>query len=359
MFECLAKYVLAQSEEKIGEISLEDMALCTAWYNSYDKHPEMTEDYAGFPDMLDHWISNVTQPTTETEGFRQQPLLRALLRKIDISGIDKLSPDAIEFLFFSTGLMQRTPHKHLFERPIKCITPHNESLSKRRNQCRGEPGLPCLEEHITILGKDELMTAKPRDIRTLAGIPLTYRGPVSAHKGEVKILGDLPEQCCVVVEDGSCYIRGSILGNIATTHYCEVFENISGTAIARKGSVRAAKILNQATVISKEKDVYCVAVQNSKTVFAGAQLKVKNDAIGSTLYGRQINIDGDSTGNIIHSSFNATAQHFRKTDQRAASVVLRRALNCDDYGETLSPEAAKLLTQARNLHNQQLDLQAP
>jgi hypothetical protein len=190
MFECLAKYVIAQPEEKIGEISLEDLALCTAWYNSFDNQPEMTEEYAGFPDVLDHWISNVTQPTNETEGFRQQPLLRALLRKIEISGIDKLSPCGIEFLFFATGLMQRTPNKHLFERPIKCITPHNESLSKRRNLCRGEPGLPSLEEHITILGIGELMAAKPREIKTLAGIPMTYRGPVSAHKGDVKILGD-------------------------------------------------------------------------------------------------------------------------------------------------------------------------
>ena len=120
MFECLAKYVIAQPQEKIGGISLEDMALCTAWYNSYDKQPEMLEEYASFPDVLDHWVSNVTQPTNETEGFRQQPLLRALLRKIEISGIDKLSPGATEFLSFATlSVSSSTPKIALCHRQVR------------------------------------------------------------------------------------------------------------------------------------------------------------------------------------------------------------------------------------------------
>ena len=93
------------------------------------------------------------------------------------------------------------------------------------------------------LTPEDLQQGGSRDIKVFAGISIPIRGPVLTHKGDTKIIGGIPEDCVMVVEEGNCYVDGKIMGKIAATGKCEVYDTISGVVIARRGDVRAKSIL--------------------------------------------------------------------------------------------------------------------
>lgn len=349
MYETLASFVLKLPREKVSELYLDDVALCAAWFESFQENSEVQDKYSLLRQIFDVWVTEVKPPRTDTMGYRQQPLTRLLVKELTDGNVMRLERDELDFLYFATGLASRSGKLDLFRRTLSCIAPHTKEIEHARKHKQPLPGCPALGRRLAVITAEELKSAELRDVRTFGGLNLPIRGPVYMREGNLLILTDVPSECTVVVDKGSCYIRGDMLGHVATTLGCEVVGNISGVVVARRGSVGARDILNQSTVISKENSVRAMAAEDPRIVFAAREIQISGNAIGGRYLGRKITLGGDLVGGELYATEWAEAVNFVRTEERAVSICLLRGLSCQDYGELLGLESGRMLNSAMKL----------
>lgn len=349
MLENLIEYLNSRDEDQLRAMYLEDVALCSAWYDSHREDPARQQLYAGLPQRFGLWLSNAAPPEAATEGLRQQPLLRFLLTVVEKEGLDALLGDDLAFLLAVWNLIQRSEQREFYARPEECLKPHLHGLRERLQELGEEPGLPGIDERIGIYTIDELRNAPVREAKIFAGLEISIRGPVLAHSGQTKIIGGIPEGCAVVVEEGMCSVNGPVIGNLAATESCDVFDNIAGLVVARRGDVRAANIVNQATAISKEGSVYCRNALQPRLVYGYQSIEISDRVTSGLYFTRNFHAQDEVIGGEIHITERAEAQWFRRTDERPLAFVLRRAINCRDYGEVLNADASRMLVNVTKL----------
>ena len=349
MYETLANYVLKLPREKVSELYLDDVALCAAWYESYQENSGIQETFGMLRQLFDVWVNEVTPPRTDTMGYRQQPLSRSLIKELADGNVMRLERDELDFLYFATGLAQRSGKLDLFRRTLSCIAPHSKDIEHARRNKPVIPGCPSLGRRLAVVTENELKSAELRDVRTFGGLNLPIRGPVYMREGNLLILTDVPPDCTVVVDKGSCYVRGDMFGHVATTMGCEVLGNIAGVVVARRGSVGVRDILNQSTVISKESSVRAMGAEDPRIIFAAREIQISGNAIGGRYLGRKITIGGDFIGGELYATEWAEATNFMCTEERDVSICLLRGLNCQDYGEVLTLESGRMLNSAMKL----------
>lgn len=345
----LLRYVSALPAEKAGTLLLEDVALCAAWYESYRDTPERQESFASVPEVIKRWLAENEPVELKTEGRRQQPLLRLLIKDVAQGRIEELTRDAVDFLCIAWDLISRSAQASAFNRPAQLLKAHAAALRARRQSLEGMPGVPSLIERVGIYTAGDLRQGEVRDVKTFAGINVPFRGPVVTHRGDARVLEGIPGNCSMVVEEGSCWVNGSVLGNLAATEACEVRENISGAVIARRGDIRADTLLNPAVVISKEGSVFCRSAQDPRMVYGCQAVRVATSVKSGVYLGRRVEVAEEVMGGEIQVSEIAQAAIFRQAPGRTLSIVLRRGLNCQDYGEVLPQEALKMLSNATRL----------
>lgn len=346
MFEHLVNHITGLDKEQLASVPVEDLALCAAWCASHQETPDRIEPYAALPSMLEYWTRHPIIPEMKTEGRRQQPLLRILLDLAALGKTHEMTRDETDFLCEVWRLIESAAGSGLFERPLKYMRPHMAAIRERRESLPLVPDLPAIADRVTVVTLDNMRNAQSRDIHVFGGLELPVRGPVLLQRGLVKIIDGIPAECSVAVEDGGCCVRGLVLGNIAAAGACEILGNISGVVIARKGDVRAADLLNQASVISKEKLVCCRNAQEPKLVFGFKGVHIQGSALSGQYLGRTVEINQEILGGEVHVSEQVTARHFRQSERRPLAIVLRRSLNCLDYGEALSQDAGRMLNNA-------------
>jgi hypothetical protein len=349
MYENLARYVLNLPREKVGDLYLDDVALCAAWFESHQSNNEVQESFGMLRQIFDVWVNEVRPPRTDTMGHRQQPLTRMLVKEIADGNVMRLERDELDFLYFAIGLARRSGKLDIFRRTISCIAPHTKEIEHARKNKQPIAGCPSLARRLAVVTEEGLKSAELRDVRTFGGLNLPIRGPVYMREGDLLILSDVPPDCTVVVDKGSCYIRGDMLGNVATTMGCEVVGNISGVVVARRGSVAARDILNQSTVISKESSVRAMAAEEPRMIFAAREIEISGNAIGGRYLGRKITLGGDLVGGELYATEWAEAANFVCTEERVVSICLLRGLSCQDYGEVLTLESGRMLNSAMKL----------
>jgi hypothetical protein len=349
MYETLANYVMNLPREKVSELFLDDIALCAAWYESHHDNVEVQETYRMLRQIFDIWVTEVKAPRTDTMGYRQQPLSRGLFKELTDGKVNRLERDELDFLSFVAGLARRSGKVDLFRRTMSCIAPHTKDIEYARKLKPVVPGCPSLNRRLAVITSTELKSAELRDVRTFGGLNHPIRGPVYIREGDLLILSDVPPDCTVVVDKGSCFVRGDVQGNVATTVGSEVMGNLSGLVVARRGSVGAKDILNQSTVISKESSVRAMAAEEPRMIFAAREIEISGNAIGGRYFGRKITVGGDFVGGELYATEWAEAANFVCTEERNINICLLRGLSCQDYGEVLTLESGRMLNSAMKL----------
>jgi len=349
MYASLANHIAQLPRDQVGSLYLEEVALCAAWFESRQAEPEIEARYGVLRQIFDVWVNEARAPREDTQGYRQQPLTRVLLKELSSGNTARLERDELDFLYFASGFARRSGKLDLFRRTLACVAPHSREIEQARKNKPLLSGCPSLHRRLAVVFPEDLKSAEPRDVRTFGGLSVPIRGPVYLREGDLLIMGDVSADCTVVVDKGSCYIRGDMLGNVATTMGCEVVGNISGVVVARRGAVGARDILNQSTVVSKEDSVRAMAAESPKLIFASREIQIANNAVGGHYFARKITIGGDLIGGELYATEWTEAANFTCTEERAVRICLLRGLSCQDYGEVLTLESGRMLNSAMKL----------
>ncbi len=362
MIDGLLKYLKDLPLDQIGSIPIQDIALCQTWYRINTSYAGVKESYAFVPKAVAEWtasqqsVERQDRELTATEARRTQWLLRDIIDVLQQNGAECLTPDELLFILFVYDLTQRAVASSRFDRIRQLLHPYMETISVLVANQASVNGLTGISKRISFALPEDLEQARSREIRVFCGIEMSLIGPIYSAQGHLKILGNVPEHCTVVVEGGSCCIEGYLLGRVAATRHCDTRENISGVVVVRHGDIRARNIVDRALVVSKQGKVFCRQIQNPSLVFAGTEIQVKGNALLGTLMSPRIRIDGDARGGIYHTSRMLQATKFCNTTSQDACIVLRRELSCLEYGEALSEDARRFINRLRTLTYRKKDL---
>lgn len=348
MYEGLIKYISEMPDDQVPHVYLENMAVCAAWFDSYRDQPEATEPFHALKQKFDVWVRAVEPLKEETEGFRQQPLLRDLVDEISRGNLMNLIREELDVIHFAWGFMQRTGKPEIFDRFSVMLDPHIKAVSARREELPLCPGIAGLGQRIAIHTTEEIKAAPARDVKIFAGLDAPLRGPLLVCSGDTKIVGDIPDGHGVAVEGGNCTVSGRVNGKLAATNNCEIFGHVAGVVVSRKGTIRARSLLTQSVAVAKEGSLMVTSVEGARTAFGCNTVRVTQGVNSANLSGRHIEIRGDAQGGKIQTSEYLSATRFCNAEKKLA-IVLRRGLSPQDYGEVLLIESLRLLTNAIKL----------
>ena len=208
MFENLLEYVSKSSPEEIAHIEIEEMAIVSAWYKSHEGNPGRQERYPAIPDLIKHWIGNVKRDAQVTEGRRLQPLLRHILDQVTLYGTENVHRNELDILVEAHNLLSEVSDKELFARRALVFELKIDSIKAQRDSLPITPGLIGVGKQLTIITPEDIAAARPRSVRSFAGVKMSVRGPVYQGSGDVKVMGMVPDDCMLVVDGGTGLVSG-------------------------------------------------------------------------------------------------------------------------------------------------------
>ncbi len=350
MLDRLIEYVTGMPEDELGEVTLQDIAICDSWYRSLAGDAAALSAHETLPKKVKGWSARPAAEVAVTEGRRHQWVLRELIDELNAGNTQYLAWDELDMLLASLQLAKTCARPDQFTRVIQLLDRHATAIEDRYEKVSITPRLPALSTRLHVVTERDIVGAKPREIKMFAGINIQGRGPVLIHRaGHLKVLGSVPENCTLVIEEGSCSVDGFVMGKVAASQHCEVRENISGVVVVRQGNVRARNIIVRAYVVSKWGGVHCRSAESPDLVFGGSEVCIEQTAIMGKYISPKIQVRGDVYGGVFMVSRELTGERFRRSDARELAIVLRTSLSCQDYGEEPGPEALRHLAQTANL----------
>lgn len=348
----LIEHVVSLPTEELEQLAVQDIALCKVWYEASNGSAGAVEGATKIPELVGHWLEKARPDAPETEGRRHQTLLRDLIDRLRGAQVGSMARDELDLIHTVFDLIQHAADPQPFERVEQLLKPHMKIIKKRQGLLMPDPKLRKLCQTLHIVNTEDILKSRVREVRVLAGIPLPSRGPLLTHQGHVRVLGDVPEDCTIVVEAGHCVVDGFVMGRIAATGQCEVLENIAGVVITRDGDIRARNIVDNAHVIAKLGRVYCRRAQNPTIVFSGLGIEIRDESVQGRYLSSNIEIGEEALGGEFHISESIQAHRFRQSESRPLSIVFRNGFSCKDYGEIPGREMARLLSKAMRLRRQ-------
>lgn len=349
MLKRLIDFVAASTPERHVKLALQDIALCQLWLGTQSGAAGESQS-AALAAQIDAWTRNPDREELNTAGRRHQFLLRELIGMLQANRHAALTSDETAFLCTTYELIHVLRDRSPFSRVEDLLEGHVRTLASRPDAQRRATGLATLERRIQYVTEADIRHAPPEQIRLLAGIEMPCRGPVFKATGNLRVLGDVPENCTVLVEnDGACCVDGYVMGRVLAKRQCEVRHNIAGVAIVLAGHVRARGIINNALVIAKMGRVVCRNAQGPKLVFAGKSIEVAENTMLGRFVTRDLAVGEEVRGSLLEIAGEASARRFRHLGMSSVSIVLRRELSCEDFGEVTGPELNHLLSRAHKL----------
>ena len=313
------------------------------WWRGEDRGKELRE-------RISHWQVHWEPPDPGTEGRRHQLLLRELIDALDEGRPDDLNADEAAFLCAVHRLSSGMRDLDAFQRLRERLNRPMGALSKRVAEEGTAPGLPGLWRRMGYVTERELRGAPHRESRLLAGIELPCRGAVYETAANLRVLGDVPDNCTVVTEgNATCCVEGYVLGRVLAKRQCEVRGNVSGVVIVLREDVRARSIINNATAIAKMGSVYCRNAQGPRLVFGGKEIHIAEGVILGQYITRSMVVGNEVRGGQIQVSQRVESKGFRHLGASNLAIVLRRELCCEDFGEVTGEELNQLLSEAYRL----------
>ncbi len=330
----------------IGELGLEDMALCAAWHESYADDPAQHAPYPSLMEKVGHWTTAAPAVAPVTEARRQQPYLRRLMDFLDNGTLDKLNRSQLDVLSAAYEIVSRRAAKDR-GRGGELLARHAGSIDARRGALKPVPGLRALDGLPRIISSKDIERASARQIKSFAGVALPGRGPILSVSGDVRVIDQVPDECMLVIENGACWVNGYVLGRVAASGPCEVRGNIAGIVISPESTIRCRNIINKAYVVAKKGSVYCRNTESPRMVFAGASIHVAENAVMGTYASPEMRVARDAWGGTIVVSHMLSARLFRNSDHRPLRIVMPWHVTPEDYGEMLDPEIGRLFARAQ------------
>lgn len=343
------EYVASQPVDKAGLLLLEDMALCVAWDEAHADPAEAKKRFPALPRYVEKWTVIRTRMPAATMGRRQQPLLRALIDQIMEEGVKPLKRDEVDFLCAAYDLNSQGITSG---RLAQVLGPHHASLETVRQHLTPIPDQSNLFMRLRVTTPEEIEAAARRTVRMFKGDTRAATGPALTLKGPTRVLGNVPENCTLVVRDGSCTVMGYVLGRVVTKLHCEVSENISGAVVAHEGDVRCRNIIDRALVVAKSGSIYFVQGQQPDHVFAGQTIRARERTLRGRYTAPRIRVGHSAQGGEYHVAQEMIAEQYTQSETEPLSIVLRDHVSLHDYGEELDAKAAALVAEAAGLRKQ-------
>lgn len=350
MYGALIEYVKSVKLEDIHMIDLEEIALLEALRASYPPNSPEAMEFAFVPGLLQRWLRLDFEALTPAFYMRMQPLLRSVLTALISDGAESLPPSHVQYLIAVSTILERVRGTEKNNRLLKLFREHNETL---QDILSGNEvgGLPDLHSSLRLTNANEILNSPRRKTTTFGGIDLPLTGPMMSHTGDIKVLDSVPDDTMLTVEGGSCYVSGFVMGHVSTTDRCEVRENISGTVIAGKGSIKARNVLNKAYVISKWSDVIIENAEDPDLIFAGGTLHIHGNAISGNYVAPIIKVEGSVAGGELSFSESCIAAKFLSPPNRKLILEFQNKISCDVYGGLVDPAAGRALASINRTKN--------
>ncbi len=347
MFDSLIKFVREAEPADLAAIEIEEIAIVSAWFDSHNGDIAITEAVADIPEKIAYWLEHSGSVHLESEGRRLQPLLRIVLDNVVTEGPARLHRSELDLLVHAHDLIKKHPDLERFERLAQFFSREYRPIKAAREKTDPVPGLSGLNPFLRIVTPDDILQAQKRSVNNFAGLKMPGRGPVYHHKGNIKVMGYVPDDCMIVAEEGSCLVHGFVFGRVAATNDCEVRDNISGVVVVSLGDVRGRNVLTNAFVVSKWGQVVVRRIERPKLVFAGRLLHVKGDTEGGRFAAPEVLVDGGAKGGEYSVSRIMTAKQIDQLSGNDCVIVLRRSITPEDYGGLVDMNAARLLSTVR------------
>lgn len=309
----------------------EELALCLAWYDGHNHNPALQARYDGVRRTLRHWLGNPLTPDTDTEGNRQQPLLRQLMEVLLAGRLVELRRDEIDFLVIAWDLMEKCTDAERFARPITLLAPHLKALQARRAALPPARGIPSLATRILVVHADSFAGLPPSETPGILGDARIHSGPLLQHPGDIKIFGNLPKGVTLFVS-GACYVNGRVEGTIQAQQDCEVRRDIAGTVECARGALRLRNLLRGARAAALLNEVRFRAAQSPILVFSGRSLWCGQSIAGGRCFAPRIHCLDEIKGAQIEVTQELRAAHFANMTTKTTSIRFRDALHPADHG---------------------------
>ena len=350
----LLQFILMLSDEELQSLGIQDAALCDLWYSERRHDEPRVEDEERIPELIQKWIEIADTTLLQTEGRRHQTLLRELLDIVHAGRTNTLSRDELSLLIKVYSLACEAKNREAFERIRQGLGRHIEKITQRYEALPREKGLPNLSQRFRVVNTEDIQKARSQEVRMVAGVELPSRGPVLTQQGHLRVLGDVPENATLVVEDGDCVVDGFVMGRVAVSGACEVFENLCGVVIARNGDIRARNIVDGAFVVSKRGWVHCRRAERAELIFGGECVNIREASVEGRIFSKKIHIEGEVEGGEIHVGAELKAERYKHSVNRPMSIVFRKRLSCKDYGENPGRQMSSDVSRAMRLRSKLL-----
>lgn len=349
MFKQLIKHYASASVEVLARATLEDMAILSALRDSFEENTEPKTRLDFVPNLIEAWLSVRAKASSEAETLRLQPLLGGIAHKLADSRGEGLNRSEFDLLNSARDLIERADASTHFAHISRLLALHSEAAAQAASRLPLQPGLTGFEGRIHIISSEDLMKARAQAVGTFSGLHLPSRGPVLKLEGDVRVLDQVPDNCTLVVDGGSCTVSGYVLGRIACSGGCEVRETVSGVIIGNRGDIRVRAILNRAIIVAKLGSVHTERTEDPELVFGGEKIIINGEARMGTYISPTIVIgDKVNSGNFSFSK-SLSARRFTKSDMRDLVIQLREKVTNEDYGGVLADGADRLLGQLARL----------
>ena len=141
MFDQFTEYVAKAPQDEVRALLVEDIALCVTHFQVQTNGSGAREELAGLQNAMNLWIAEFEPPNHESEGSRQQPVLRALIDDLQAGQVARLERDELDFLAVVRDLIQRAHRPEAFDRLSTVLTPHMDGVLRRRSETKAADGL--------------------------------------------------------------------------------------------------------------------------------------------------------------------------------------------------------------------------
>ncbi len=349
MFDRLIQHYASTSIEVLAKATLEDMAMLTALRDSPDQDKEAKARLDFVPELVEEWLSVCANELQESDSLRLQPLLGCIVQKLaashDATQSNSLNRSELDLMKSAQQLIERAGPVAPFEHMRRILAMHSEAAARASAILPGKPGLAGFEGRMHIISSVDLLEARSRAVDTFAGLRLPARGPVLTRSGDVRVLDHVPDNCTLVVENGSCTVNGYVLGRVACAGGCDVRDTVAGVIVANRGDIHVRAILNRAHVVAKLGSAQAERAEDPELLFAGEKLLINGEARMGTYISPTIVVGGEVNSGNFSFSKSMSATRFIMSDTRDLILQLREKVTNEDYGELTAEGADRLLGQ--------------
>jgi hypothetical protein len=322
-------------DDGLGLLCLEDMAVASAALALLP-----AADGAAFTAAVTRWRRLMASSPERLDQLLLQPTLARCMQKIEGGEHGSLAPEkiAVALAAFELAAPLQTAPTGI----VAAIGRHREGLAALAGPREArDAGALSLTRYTT---EREIVRCRPRDINTVAGLSMNFRGPVLALAGPVKVLDSVPDDGNVVVEDGYCLVNGYLFGRVVASGACHVGYNVSGAIIVKQGDISADSLLRRAFVLTKNGRIFCRTAEDPELVFAGSELHIRERTFLGTYAAPRIRVGREIVGGVVAVTDELSAPRIRNGPDRPAAIFLQRALVPEDYGEMLGRDGRVLTT---------------